>query len=93
MSRPLTNSAEPTTRMSTPEPAGELGGLAVDPAVDVDLGPERLVAQQVARRQELRRGDVLHERLATEPGLDGHDQHDVEQLAIRLQRGQRRAPA
>ena len=35
------------------EPARELGGLAVDPAIDVDLAAERLVAQQVARRQQL----------------------------------------
>ena len=35
------------------EPAGELGGLAVDPAVDVDLAAERLVAEQVARREQL----------------------------------------
>ena len=33
------------------EPAGELGGLAVDPAVDVDLATERPVAEQVARRR------------------------------------------
>ena len=36
-----------------PEPAGELGGLAVDPAVDVDLAAERLVAEQVAGREQL----------------------------------------
>ena len=47
MSWPLRNSAEPTTRMSTPSAPDELGGLAVDPAVDVDLAAERLVAQQV----------------------------------------------
>ena len=44
------------------EPADELRGLAVDPAIDVDLAAERLVAEQVAGRQQLRLGDVLHER-------------------------------
>ena len=72
------------------EGAGELGGLAVDPAVDVDLAAMRLVAQDLARGQQLVPGDVLHERLPAEPGLDGHDQHDVEQLRVGLQGRQRR---
>ena len=72
------------------EATGELRGLAVDPAVDVDLGTERLVAEQITRGKQLLARDVLHERLAAEPGLDGHDQHDIEQLAIRLEGGQRR---
>ena len=90
MSWPLTNSAEPTTRTSTPKRAGGFGGLAVDPAVDVDLAAVGLVAEDVARRQELGRGHVLHVLLATEPGFDGHDQDDVEELGVGLQRGQRR---
>ena len=73
-----------------PEDARELGGLAVDPAIDVDLAAVRLVAEHVARRQELGRGDVLHELLAAEARFDGHDQDDVEELGVGLQRGQRR---
>ena len=72
------------------EPADELGGLAVDAAVDVDLATERLVAQQLARGEQLVAGDVLHERLATEARLDGHHQDDVEELRVRLERRQRR---
>ena len=72
------------------EAAGVFGGLAVDPAIDVDLGPERLAAEQVPRRQQLLRGDVLHERLPTEPWLDGHHEDDVEQVAVRLEGRQRR---
>ena len=44
------NSAEPTTRMSTPEASGELGRLAVDAAVDVDLAAVGLVAKDVRAR-------------------------------------------
>ena len=72
------------------EPADELGRLAVDAAVDVDLGAVRLVRQVLARGEQLLLGDVLHERLATEAGLDGHHEDDVEELPVRLERGQRR---
>ena len=44
--------------MSTPSAADELGRLAVDPAVDVDLAAERLVAEELARREQLLPGDV-----------------------------------
>ncbi len=72
------------------ETAGEFGGLAVDPAVDVDLATERLVAEQAARGEQLVAGDVLHELLAAETGLDGHHHHDVEQLPVGLEGAQRR---
>ena len=94
MSRPLSQSAEPTTRMSTPSAADQLGGLAVDPAVDVDLAAVELVRQVArapARSFALR--DVGHERLAAEARLDGHDHHDVEELPVRLERGERRLRA
>ena len=40
------------------QPADELGRLAVDPAVDVDLGAVGLVREVVARREQLLLGDV-----------------------------------
>ena len=53
MSWPLVHSDRADDEDVDAEPAGELGGLAVDPAIDVDLATERLVAQQLARRQQL----------------------------------------
>ena len=91
MSWPLIHSAEPTTRMSTPSPPDELGGLAVDPAVDVDLAAERLVAQQVARRAAASScATSFMNDWPPKPGFDGHDHDDVEQLAYGSRRRQRR---
>ena len=59
----------------------------------MDLAAPRLVGEQVARWQDLCLGDVAHERLPAEAGLDGHHRHDVQQLAIRLERGERRRGA
>ncbi len=66
--------------------ARELGRLAVDPAVDVDLATDCPVTEQLASRETLLGHDVLHERLAAEARFDGHDQDDVDQLAVRLER-------
>ena len=61
-----------------------LCGLGTAAAVDLDLeGPVRV--QPGARGRQLGCGDVGHERLAAEPGLDGHDHDDVEQVAVRLE--------
>ena len=74
-----------------PEPAAdELGRLAIDPAVDVDLGTVRLVLEVVARREQLVRGDVAHELLAAEPGFDGRDEDDVERGPVRIEGAERR---
>jgi len=43
------------------------------------------VGEVLTSRQDLLGGDVLHERLAAEPRLDGHDEDDVEQAAVRLE--------
>ena len=72
------------------EAAGEFGRLTVDPAVDVHLTPECLVAEQAARGEQLVAGDVFHELLPAEPGLDRHHHHDVEQLPVRLEGAQGR---
>ncbi len=79
MSRPLIQSTEPTTSMSTPEPADELGGLAVDAAVDVDLGAVGLVLDRYSRAaSSFSWATSRHERLAAEARLDRHHQDDVE---------------
>ncbi len=70
-----------------PQPAHQLRRLAVHAAVHVDLAAPRLVGKEVAGGEDLRLGHVAHERLATEARLHGHHHHDVQQLAIRLQRG------
>ena len=75
------------------ERADELGRLAVDAAVDVDLAAEDLVGEQLAGGKQLRRRDVPHERLAAEARLDGHDHHDVEELLVRPQALERRGRA
>ncbi len=85
MSWPLIEQRRPDDEDVDPEPADELGRLAVDPAVDVDLAAERPCGEQVSRAARSFPGATsLHERLAAEAGLDGHDQDDVEELAVRL---------
>src|SRR6185295_11970828 len=70
------------------EATDQLGGLAVDAAVDVDLAAVQLVRQVLARFEELRPRDVGHERLPAEARLDGHDHHDVQQPLVRREGGQ-----
>ena len=55
----------------------------------MNLATDRLVLEQVACRQELLAGHVLHEFLAAEARLHGHDHHDVEEGRVRLEGRQR----
>ena len=84
------NSAEPTTRMSTPRPPANSAVSRFIPPSTWTSPPNDLWLQQIACREQLLARDVLHELLATEAGLDGHDHHDVEQLPVGLQGAERR---
>ena len=90
MSWPLMNSAEPTTRMSTPRPPTNSAVSRLTPPSTWTSPPNDLWLSRSRAASSFSRGDVLHELLATEAGLDGHDHHDVEQLAVGLERRQRR---
>ena len=68
-------SAEPTTRTSTPRPAAIAAVSAFTPP---STWTRPFGARYRGRRRDLARG-LGHERLAAEPGFHGHDHHDVEE--------------
>ena len=76
--------------MSTPSPPTSSAVSRLTPPSTWTSPPWSLCDRYSRAGEELRLRDVGHERLAAEPGLDRHDHDDVEELAVRLERGQRR---